>query len=150
MLCSSEEATTNEMGSIEQHQPLQSTLSCILNKPPSPAFKNYKKTLNTAYISDPFIQPHRLKAISRRSQAKPMKLICLRKWQFKFKNKPNLQNRRVSGQHRESRMSYNPKITQRPMFECEIRFILRVISSVTTKTSKPTYTCNKFTSYKIG
>ena len=29
MLYSSEEATTFEMGSIEQHRPLQNTLSCI-------------------------------------------------------------------------------------------------------------------------
>ena len=136
MLCSSEEATTNEMGSIEQHRPLQSIYIILhLEQTPGPAFKNYKKTLNTAYISDPFIQPHRLKAISPRSQAKPTKQICPRKWQFKFKNKPNSQNRRVSGQHktcREGHMSYNPNIRQRPMFECEIRFILRLISSVTT------------------
>ena len=50
-----------------------------------------------------------------------------------FKNKPSSPNRRTD-QHktcREHRMSYNLKIAQGPMFECEIRFILRLSASAT-------------------
>ena len=81
MLYGSEEATTNEMGSIEQHRPLQSIYIILhLEQTGGPGFKKLQENTKHSYISDPFIQPHRLKAISRRSQAKPMNLICPRKW----------------------------------------------------------------------
>ena len=124
MLHSPEEAATDEMWLINNI----GRLSCIKNKPPGPAFKIGKKTLITAYISDPIISSNNVTIATESYQegTEPTQTRYVRE-SDKFKKKPNS----TRGQHR----TYCKSSTQRPMFEYEIGFVLHVrLFSVTMST----------------